>query len=219
MPAFGRLRSVPDPRDFQYPMRSLLPSAPSARVSRYWNQSLWWGDQGQTPQCVAYASVAWLEDGPVTQARMPHPIVDPDVLYHECQLYDEIPGTDYDGTTTRGAMKAMQARGFIQSYHWALTIDDVLQWVLERGPVLIGTNWYSTMMEPDDAGIIHVGGRVVGGHETVLNGVNQHVGLFRGKNSWGRDWGRHGNYYIGTADLERLLAEDGEMCVAVEQRP
>lgn len=218
MPAFGRIRSVPDPRDAQYPLRELLPPTPSARLSRYWWQQGWYGDQGNKPECVAYAALHWLADGPVTQ-RGPQPVVDPDVLYHECQVDDEIPGEDYDGTTTRGAMKAMQARGYIQSYHWAQTVDDVIQCLLEVGPVLIGTNWYSGMMEPDEAGMIHVMGTVVGGHETKLDGVNTHVELVRGKNSWGRDWGHGGNYYLSFKDLDRLLREDGEMVLAVEKRP
>lgn len=217
MPAFGRLRSVPDARDHDYPLRSLLDPSPSTRVSRYWFQGGWWGDQGDKPWCVAYASDHWLADGPVVQ--IPAPPIDPAVLYHEAQVLDEIPGEGYDGTTTRGAMKAMQARGFIVSYHLASTLDDVIQCLLERGPVLIGTNWYESMMTPDEAGIVHIEGRVAGGHETVLNGINQRAELIRGKNSWGRGWGHRGNYYIRFADVERLLHEDGEMCLAVEKRP
>lgn len=217
MPGFGRRPSVPDPRDADYPIRALLPPTPSARIFRYWNQQGWWGDQGESPQCVAYASLHWLADGPVTQHAGPSPVVDPTVLYHECQLLDEIPGINYDGTTTRGAAKAMEARGYLESYHWGHTLDDVVQCLLELGPVLIGTNWYSGMMEPDEAGIIRVIGPVLGGHETVLNGVNTHAELVRGKNSWGRSWGHGGNYYLRFADLARLLEEEGEVLLAKER--
>jgi hypothetical protein len=214
MPAFGRLYA-PDARDANFPMRAMLPAAPSTRRYRYWNDNGAWLDQGEHPYCVAYAWVHWLEDGPVTQ-RGAGPVVDPVTLYHEAQRLDEEPGEDYDGTSVRGGCKAVKARGFITAYHWAKTVNDIVQALLEVGPVVVGTNWYADMMEPDEAGFLHLGGGIVGGHAYVLNGINNAAGVVRIKNSWSRAWGIRGHALLTLADLATLLAADGEACLAVE---
>lgn len=211
---FGR-RYAPDPRDTAYPLRTLLPLA-SARLYRYWNDFGWWGDQGRTPQCVAYAWTHWLEDGPVPQPGVP-PVVKPVVLYHEAQAVDEWPGEDYDGTSVRAGAKALTARGFLSEYRWATRVAEITMALLEVGPVVVGTNWYEGMFTPGPGGILSVTGALAGGHAYVLNGVNVTRGQVRVKNSWGRAWGLQGRAWLPFADLARLMAEDGEACLGVER--
>lgn len=215
----GRRPSV-DSRDDAFPMSMALPIEAPGITHRYWNAEGWWGDQGSTSQCVAYAWTHWLEDGPITQPKTPHggaqSVVRPFDLYREAQKVDEWPGEDYDGTSVRAGAKVLQSMGFVREYRWAFTVDTVVKAVLSVGPVVVGTNWYSGMFEPDSEGLIDVTGGVVGGHAYVLNGVNVRRGLFRVKNSWGRDWGRHGHALIGIEDMSRLINEQGEACLAVE---
>ena len=215
MPGFGRL-AQPDARDADFPMRALLEAAPPpARTSRSWWANGWWGDQGSTSMCVAYAWTHWLEDGPTTQ-KGPAPVVQPPALYHQAQLVDEWPGEGYDGTSVRAGAKVLQSQGLISSYHWAATLDDIVNAVLTVGPVVMGTNWYSGMMAPDETGLIVPSGPVIGGHAYVIDGVNIKTRLARVKNSWGRHWGRKGFAYLDLASVAKLLAEDGEACLAVE---
>ena len=217
MPAFGRL-PAPDPRDRQFPMKMLLPRQLSTRRSRYWNANGAWLDQQDRPHCVGYAWTHWLEDGPVTQRGLT-PTVDPDTLYKEAQRADEWPGEDYDGTSIRGGVKAAQARGYIAAYHWAESVVDIVEALLEVGPVVMGTEWYAGMMDPDPAGILHATGKVLGGHAYVLNGVNTDAKIVRVKNSWGRGWGSNGHALLTFDDLKRLFpSSDGEACLAVEIR-
>ncbi len=211
MRRFGR-QFRPDARDRAY----LLRPAASRRTSRYWSDNGWWGDQGRTSQCVAYAWTHWLEDGPVAQRGTP-PCIKPAVLYRAALEVDEWPGEDYDGTSVRAGAKVLQARGFIASYHWAYRAVDVVNTLLEIGPVVLGVNWYQRMDTPDREGVIRVGGRLEGGHAVVANGVNTATGLVRIKNSWGRSWGRDGRCWLPITDLERLLGEDGEACLARER--
>ena len=214
MPAFGRL-PAPDARDTNFPMRALLPRVPSARTYRYWNANGAWFDQGATSSCVGHAWAHWLEDGPTTQAGR---FIDPMVLYREAQLVDEWEGEGYEGTSVRAGCKAAQARGFVATYHWANTLDDIIEALLDVGPVVMGTNWHEGMMEADEAGFLQVSGAVVGGHAYKLDGVNLTARIVRGKNSWGRDWANRGFFYLTFEALDDLFSADGECCLAVEIR-
>lgn len=210
-----------DDRDRLHLMTSVLPAAPG-RTYRYWNPSGWWGNQGSTPQCVSYAWIHWLEDGPVTHPETPHggrePLLDPDDVYRRAQRIDEWPGENYDGTSVRAGAKILQAEGVIGEYVWAWDADTVVTALLETGPVVVGTWWYDRMFYPDGEGLLTVGGRRAGGHAYVLNGVNVDKGLVRIKNSWGRRWGKDGYAYLTIADLDRLISEQGEACLATELR-
>lgn len=205
----GRLHA-PDHRDRAY----LLAAPPSARLLRFW-----WGykvrlDQGQTSECVAFAWSHFLTDSPTTH---PAPIVPPDTLYHEAQTLDEWPGEAYDGTSVRGGVKALEARGLVTEYRWAFDLDTVIANLLEVGPVVVGTNCYTGFFRPDENNFVHLTGIVEGGHAYKLDGVNTVKRFFRIKNSWGVSWGRGGYARISFDDMARLLAEQGEACMATEK--
>lgn len=225
----GRIH-VHDPRDADYPVALRLAAAPMAvisRRSRFWLDSVWWGDQSKTPPsatgdhpyCVGFSSAHWLADGPVYQpppkgARQP--AVDPLWIYAQAQNIDEFPGVDYDGTTVRAAMKVLQSAGYIGEYHWAQTVDELAQAVLLLGPAVLGTSWWNSMFTPDRNGFVTCSGPIVGGHAWVANGVDLDARFFRCKNSWGRDWGSRGHFFVSFDTMAQLLAKDGEACIAHE---
>ena len=215
--SLGRL-VVPDNRDANYPMAEMLPpkDAVAGMTYRYWWANGWWGDQGRTSQCVAYAWTHWVEDGHVTHPKDATPFQDPANTYHEAQQMDQWPGENYDGTSVRAGAKVLQGKGFITSYHWAYDAFTVAHAILSTGPVVVGTNWYNDMFSPDANGIIKVGGSLAGGHAYLLDGVNMNKKLFRIKNSWNRSWGHKGFAYISFDDMNSLLQNSGEACLAVE---
>lgn len=207
---------IKDENDSKFPMKSLLPKELSTRNSRHWSSNGWWGNQEQTSQCVGYSWAHWLEDGPVTQ-KGKAPIVKPLDIYTEAQKIDEWVGESYDGTSVRAGAKVLQDKGFIESYVWAWDVPTIVQAVLEKGPVVVGTEWTYDMFNPDiDTGIITATGNAAGGHAYLINGVNVKRKFFRIKNSWGRAWGNRGHAYISFDDMAMLMSKQGEACLAIE---
>lgn len=210
----GRLPAA-DPRDRQHLLAA--PVRLSTRTYRTWYCT---GvlDQGLTPQCVGYSAAKWVQAGPVTN-RLPNPTD----LYHEAQELDEWPGHDYDGSSVRGAMKALQARGVVPSYKWAFDVPTLQQHLLETGPMVLGTNWYDDMFEPDASGYLRPTGPNAGGHAYLAIGINTTRrnpdgthGAVRILNSWGAAWGETGRAWISLTDIARLIAEEGEAAMGVE---
>lgn len=204
-----------DVRDNNYLIekRILLPKTTISQ--RYWDNTGWWGDQGNTPQCVGYAWAHFIDDGPIKHSG-PKPTISPSLIYRESQKIDEWPGENYDGTSVRAGAKYLKNQNKIKSYLWAYNLNTLVKTVLTQGPVVVGTNWYYGMFFPNKTGLIRISGRIMGGHAYVINGVDTRTRLFRIKNSWGRSWGVNGSAFISFSDMERLIRENGEICLAVE---
>lgn len=219
---FGR-RIAPDPRDRKYSARRLLKAAGAPeREHRYWWARGWNGDQGATSQCVAYAILHAIEDGPVTWPdRKPGagPVRPPGWLYTEAQNVDEWEGNSYEGTSVRAGMKVLHRAGLIGDYLWMYDGPSVVRAVLTTGPVVLGTYWFLGMMDPDANGRIHVFGPAVGGHAYVVNGASLKSKMVRIKNSWGKSWSPKGDghAWLSFDDLDYLVRALGEAVIATER--
>jgi C1A family cysteine protease len=229
----GRVH-VPDARDSRFPMGAILPTA-TPRTHRYWNSQRWNGDQGGTSQCVVYSWAHWAErpNNRVTPWRSngghlwdrdrktyvyhgQRPLIDLDMAYNWAQRNDEWAGEAYDGTSVRAGAKYMQAQRLISNYYWAYDLNTINKAILERGPVVVGTAWMMDMFRLNDKGFISATGPEVGGHAYVLDGVNTVDKFYRIKNSWGKNWGRSGYARISFADMDILLSNYGEACLAIQ---
>lgn len=208
--ALGRLY-VPDERDKAYPMRALV-SAESPRKWRYHRTGPVL-DQGNKPHCVGASWQQWLASDPI---RTYGPKMAD--IYHAAQKIDEWPGEGYAGTSVRAGVQVLEGLGYVEGYHWAWDAATVADFVLSKGTVVLGTNWYEQMFMPDKKGLIYPSGANRGGHAYLCVGYNSIRGLFRILNSWGEAWGEKGRAWIQGEDLARLLSEDGEACAAVEKR-
>lgn len=205
----GRLHA-PDARDHM--MRLALPEAPvPLPVYKFWVPGAVL-DQGQTAECVAYAFEGFLMCSPT---RTTH-AESPQAIYDAAQAIDEWAGSPHDGTSVRAGAKVLQSEGHIGEYVFDTDITVVEQWLLTKGPVVFGTNWYEESFSPGPDGFIHLGGSVAGGHAYLVDGYSDRHQAFRCRNSWGPSWGVHGSFWISLADAMRLLSEDGEACAAVE---
>jgi len=208
---------IPDERDKKYLIEDKLTLPKTILSSKYWDDNGWWGNQGNTSQCVGYAWAHWIEDGPIGHDGV-SPIIPPSLIYTEAQKVDEWVGENYEGTSVRGAAKYLRNTNKISSYLWTYDVNVLISTILTQGPVVVGTNWYSSMFTPDRNGVIRVVGRISGGHAYVINGVDTNTKLFRIKNSWGKNWGKSGHAYISFTDMTRLIRENGEVCLAIENK-
>lgn len=213
----GRLH-IPDERDKKFLLKAALPLEEAGVTYKYWWPNGWWGDQGNTPQCVAYSWCHWLAEGPITQNStfFGSSPLDPVQVYTEAQKVDEWPGEDYDGTSVRAGAKILKSLGYITSYNWAYDIDTIVRTLLTKGPMVVGTTWKHDMFFPNSKGVITATGQDMGGHAYLLDGVNVNTKMIRIKNSWGRNWGKNGFAYISFDDMARLIDDYGEACLAVE---
>ncbi len=206
-----------DERDKKYLIENKLTLPKTTVTQMYWDDNGWWGNQGNTPQCVGYSWAHFIDDGPIKHSG-PKPNTNPTLIYREAQKIDEWMGENYDGTSVRAGAKYLKSQNKISSYLWAYNLDTLIKTVLTQGPVVVGTNWYNGMFYPDKNGLIKISGRIMGGHAYVINGIDTKKQLFRIKNSWGRSWGVKGSAFISFANMQRLINENGEICLAVENK-
>lgn len=169
-----------------------------------------WLDQGQEGACTGFG-----EEN--VRALTPHSAETNDdearVVYDEARRQDEWPGEDYDGSSVNGAMKAARLQGKIKSWYWCYSLDELDHALSYHGAVEAGTQWYEGMWEPDENGVLHATGAIVGGHAYAIAGYRNVDGVryYRIENSWGKEWGDEGGAWISADDMRGLLMKNGEL--------
>lgn len=213
MKGLGR-RPEFDERSKLHPIRTLVAALPLRSYT--WSVPVVL-DQGSEGSCVGHAFSHEAAARPVKVGNITHEIaVD---VYKHAQALDEWPGDNYSGTSILAGAKACVQRGWYTGYKWGFSLSDVLLALGYKGPVVLGINWYESMIDVGMNGIMRVEGDVAGGHAILANGVSIKNRTVRLHNSWGPDdWGNNGQAFISFKDLERLLSEEGEACVPLGRK-
>lgn len=223
--SFGRIAAPQDARDLRFLMRAAIPQIqavigkPKPRVRPYKDGPLL--DQGPTPQCVGYSTRGFLDAAPMMTKPTDPPTATQ--IYKAAQERDEWPGSNYDGTSVRGAMKALTDYALIKSYVWGQTVDDMVNWIIGGyGTCLVGSNWYAEMSEVDHAGFLREPAPAfttpIGGHAWRVTWYDKTLKCFVMRNSWGKEFGwllrdgtLSGYARVRPDFMARLLREDGEV--------
>lgn len=213
-PLDPRLDRLPefDEASRRFGVRELLPQAPPRSYT--WACKTWL-DQGQEGACTGFS---W---GHLAAARPRPRAMDnagAEAIYHRARQLDQYPGEDYEGSSVLGAAKACVDFGYITSYHWAFSVDELAHAVGYVGPAVLGINWYAGMAQTNDAGFVEATGALLGGHAILCNGVDVKRRSFRLHNSWGPQWGVAGECLVSYADIDRLLHEQGEAAIGVVKK-
>lgn len=189
---------------------------------RYWHSADVL-NQKSTPQCVGYACYKFLTAGHI---RNVDSIPTPKEIYDRAQQLDEWPGEDYDGTSIRGGMKALQRSGFIMRYYWLRDVESIANFILTEGPAIVGSIWTRDMSyacHTGEKGWAAPDGSTQGGHAYMLIGANKTKrvpgggkGAFRILNSWGRGWCNSGRAWLSFDAMRRLLEMDCQVVGGIE---
>jgi hypothetical protein len=120
-----------------------------------------------------------------------------------------------NGSCGLSVAQAAKNAGLISGYTHCLDLDDVLDALMD-GPVIIGSNWYTSMDNPTGPGALVVAsGTVRGGHEyeaRTVDAVNELIGF---DNSWGTSYGNAGSFTMSWITLETLLSQQGDCTVPI----
>lgn len=224
------LRFKEDERDSLYLLRHLTPEVFRAGPRRTRRHPMFRLplDQGATGTCVEHGWLTWGWAGPIVQRRKLLALRQYDVYRRIVQI-DEWADNDWEatapahqlqgGTSVRAGAKVMCELGFLSTFGWALTADEVIDWIVGVGPVVVGTEWWpdwrpTRATRPTVLRIPPGGARPDSGHCYTFTGWDERRGLLESPNSWGYG----GEIRMEPETLDQLLRRRGQACTAVEVR-
>ena len=208
---FGRIQSPIDHRDWD--LGDFIPEQPYFRIAQdaKWDFPCTPLDQENTAHCVGFSMAHFGINLPTFTQYTKQDAHD---FYYRCKEVDGYPGQE-DGTTIRSAAKVLQDVGAINHYAFARDIESIRWWLLNKGPLIVGTIWTEKMMQPDADGKLDITGYILGGHAYLINEWRKE-GIIGIKNSWGPNWGINGKAYMTVDDFKSLFYYGGEALAAVE---
>lgn len=228
--ALGRIPSPPDPRDASFLARRRFGAAveaPGRAHRRWYTDATRHFDQGAVGSCTMWSAARLIAAGPVTQRPYTYeghaPPFDPVAAYCRAQQLDGETRTwcthRHDtGATMRSAAQCLREKGYIGHFWWLTTLDEVIAYLTNVGPVWMGTWWWSGMNEPDARGFLHPRGRREGGHAYLLTEVANRSRYVWMDNAWGLGWAHRNRAKLSFEALGELLADWGEALAVTEVR-
>lgn len=208
---FG-FRQLSDSRDHRHTMPMVLSATPiDRREVAAWEIGKIL-DQKSEGSCVGHGCRSLLDASPFRQKEGPSARE----IYLEARIIDEFNDREVpEGTSVRAGLNVLKTHGLIESYVWATSIEDVLQFIAKKGPVVLGINWYGYSTAAD--GRIPMHGTRVGGHCVLGFSFDRKENVLGIQNSWGYSYGIQGCGYISLADLDREMRRGGVVAGVTER--
>ena len=205
-----------DPRSRAYGTREIV--GRTARFKRVWTTRSEPLDQGLEGECVGFSIAGELAAKPYAYT------VDNRTgrkIFAWAREFDRLEGRYFtEGATLLAGAKAIRKAGAVYKFGWNFGIDDTINWIVRRGPVVLGINWYESMYETTPQGLVMADGQIAGGHAIMANGFWPAHPVFGDvlvlTNSRGSGWGINGRGYLPVETANRLLKEDGESLALVD---
>jgi hypothetical protein len=190
-------------------------------VSTNWPRRISVLDQGNVGSCTGNATVHALGTGPNWTALAPKlkaglKLDEAEALriYSAAETIDgdgPYPPND-NGSYGLSVAKAAKNAGLISGYQHATSLSAMCA-ALQRGPVIVGVNWYDSFDTPNaSSGRVEISPNAVvrGGHEFLVRWIDVKDKLFVATNSWGSGWGVRGEFEFSWDTMDRLFNEQGD---------
>ena len=234
-PACNTKANKAAPADIEQFRRSLMPARPKALTKhtkasylqvdglpdRFWTPLGPALDQGGLGACTGNAMVLsrvskpWTWSGTLDPVELEKLAVS---IYADATKRDPFPGTyppDDTGSDGNSVMSVAKERGLISGWTSVYTFAG-LQRQLQKGPCILGSNWYTSMFYPNSCGQLDIWGNVEGGHETTIRGIRYDTKQVLLETSWGNKFGvsvngRGGLFWLTFGSVERLLNEGADI--------
>jgi C1A family cysteine protease len=186
-------------------------------------------DQGPLGSTVGY-SIGYTIEISLKLKQITAPDISSRGIYETAKDYDEWPGTDYEGTSVLGALKATRELGFFSESDWPsnqakrpptikpimkikgysklAATTDVLTRLKAGQPVAASIQIPSEFDNPKN-GVVKLSAtsKPIGGHSICIVGYNEETKLFKFANSWSEKWGDKGYGYISENDLKAIWTD------------
>lgn len=173
-------------------------------------------DQGREGACVGFGLTHSLISAPYGALGLDNSYAK-EHIYWPAQKTDQWKGGSYpgawpkyEGTSVLAGLKVIAKLGWINAYHAALSLNEVLVGLQTR-PAVCGVKVFEGMMTPDKDNFIHNTGDEVGGHCICLIGYDAEREIITFVNSWGESYGDSGLIYMTLAEFDTLRKDDGEV--------
>lgn len=217
MPGHGRLKEH-DPRSKRWQARRT--SRPRSVLHTLDAPIL---DQGELRSCTGNALAQLLNTSKFAASRPRRRYLNQNAavdLYSVATDLDGFEGTypPIDtGSSGLAVCKAGVRLGYLTSYQHSFGFDHFAD-TLVLQPVIVGTNWYRDMSDPDRDGFVEPRGGVDDEHEYLALGINRAEEYVELVNSWSDQWGDRGRFRMTFPHFRRLLAEGGDVTVPIGKR-